>query len=99
MGFPCCDCAGTDTAATSASIPNRPRTAAAVLLICRMDLLLPFVFVTARQNRLASSVPDIEDLPRVSNRGRLATEFSGDVSHRLNKLIIALRRLSIRQVD
>src|SRR5215831_18836358 len=47
----------------------------------------------------ASSIPDIEDLPRVSNRGRLATEFSGDVSHGLNKLIVALRRLPIRQVD
>src|SRR6516165_3679322 len=47
----------------------------------------------------ASSIPDIEDLPRVSNRGRLATEFSSDVSHGLNKLIIALRRLSIRQED
>src|SRR5262249_36313219 len=61
-------------------------------------ILLPFIRPRVKTGS-ASSVPDVEDLPRVSNRGRLATEFSGDFSHGLNKLIVALRRLPIRQVD
>src|SRR5262249_54863176 len=78
------------------------RAAVAILLISCMDLLLPFVWLACNprvKTGSASSVPDIEDLPCVSNRGRLATEFSGNLRHRLNKLVVALRRLPIRQVD